>query len=273
MKIISLFLSVVVLASCASGKEKSYVGSTPAHPVIKSFLGIPLSDSIDFIKWKVVIRDDKYSLHCQFGIGKPNTDGFMNDGKTIELDGKLSKEKNYYFLQNGNRTLNLLALNGDLLHFLNNDNSLLVGNGGWSYTINAEKPLNTAQINILSTQSLLRDSVAFEGRTPCHNFAGVHPSTNCIKMKWLVILYANPKANEPTTYHLNGTYNRQGGKRGTWKTVTGKDGRVIYQLNVEEENESIHLLKLSEDILVFTDKEGKLLVGDKNFSYTLSRRW
>jgi hypothetical protein len=273
MKIISLFLSIVVLASCASGKETLYVGSTPAHPVIKSFLGIPISDSIDFIKWKVVIKDDKYSLHCQFGIGKPNTDGFMNDGKTIELKGRLRKEKNYYFLQNGNRTLKLFALNGDLLHFLSNDNSLLVGNGGWSYTINADKPSNTDQINIVSKQTTLTDSAAFEGRTPCTGFTEIHPGPNCIKLKWFVVLYANPATNEPTTYHLNGTYNRQGGKTGIWKIITGKDGRMIYQLMLEKKNESIYFLKLTKDILVFTDKEGKLLVGDKNFSYTLNRRW
>jgi hypothetical protein len=273
MKIAILFLSVVALASCASGKEKLYVGSTPAHPVIRSFLGIPLSDSIDFIKWRLVTKDNQYSLHCQFGIGKPNTDGFMNDGQTIDLNGNLRKEKSYYFLQNGIKTLKVLVLNEDLLHFLNNDSSLLVGNGGWSYTINADKPSNTNQINIVAKRTVHRDSVAFEGRTPCTDWGGRHPSPNCIKMKWLVVFYANPKTNEPTTYHLNGTYNRQGGTRGMWKMITGKDGRIIYQLIVEKENESMYLLKLSEDILVFTDKQGKLLVGDKNFSYTLNRRW
>jgi hypothetical protein len=273
MKMASLLPSIILLVSCASAKEKLYVGSTPAHAVIRSFLGISLSDSIDFIKWRLTAKDDQYSLHCQFGIGKPNTDGFINDGKTIDLSGELRKENNYYFIQNGHRTLKLLALNDNLLHFLNNDNSLLVGNGGWSYTINADNPSPTDRVNIVSKQTSLRDSAAFEGRTPCTNFPGTHPSPNCVKMKWLVVLYANSKTNEPTTYHLNGNYKRQGGIKGTWKTITGKGGRMIYQLMVEKENESIYLLKLSEDILVFTDNQGKLLVGDKNFSYTLNKRW
>jgi len=42
---------------------------------------------------------------------------------------------------------------------------------------------------------------------------------------------------------------------------------------LEKPNESIYLLKLNENILGFADQQGKLLVGDKNFSYTLSKRW
>jgi hypothetical protein len=272
MKIISSFLLILV-ALWSNGKEMMYVGSTPAHIVIRSFLGIPLSDSVDFIKWKFIIQDNRYTLQCQFGIGKPNTDGFINDGKKIELAGELRKEKNYYYLQNGNKTLKLLELNTNLLHLLNEDNSLLVGNGGWSYTLSIDKPLNTDQINITPKQTTLKDSFAFEGRTPCREFAVIHPGPNCIKLKWYIVLYADTKTNKPTTYHLNGNYRREGGKRGPWRIITGKDGRIIYQLNSDKENDSIYLLKLDDNILVFTDTEGNLLVGDKNFSFTLNRRW
>ena len=90
MKSVFLVFLVILLASCANGKEKIYIGSTPATNIdVRSFLGIPFADSIDFIKWKVTLTDNRYSLQCQFGISKPNTDGFINDGIKIQLKGAL----------------------------------------------------------------------------------------------------------------------------------------------------------------------------------------
>ncbi|MBD0333261.1 MAG: hypothetical protein ICV66_11455 [Chitinophagaceae bacterium] len=268
------FIALLLLfALCANSKERIFIGSTPAHAIVRSFLGIPLADSIDFIRWKVVVQDNKYHLQCNYGIGKPNTDGFINGGKNVELHGKLTKEKNYYHLQNGNKRFSMLEFNPSLLHLLNNDKSLLVGNGGWSYTLNNSNSASTRQINIHAVQTAPKDSMAFEGRTPCHDFPEAHPATECIKMKWYIVLYADPKTQQPTTYHLNGTYNRQGGKRGNWKITKGSDGRIIYQLYSDKENAYINLLKLDENILVFVDEQEKLLVGDRNFSFTLNRRW
>ena len=88
MKIIPLFLSTLIIVSCASGKENKkeniYTGSTPADAIVRSFLGIPLTDSIDFIRWKLILQDNRYQLQCNYGISKPNTDGFINGGKKIE---------------------------------------------------------------------------------------------------------------------------------------------------------------------------------------------
>jgi hypothetical protein len=77
------------------------------------------------------LQDNKYSLQCNYGIGKNNTNGFINGGTWVKLNGRLEKEKNHYHLKNGNRTLQILELNSNLLHLLNKDKSLLVGNGGW----------------------------------------------------------------------------------------------------------------------------------------------
>jgi hypothetical protein len=44
-------------------------------------------------------------------------------------------------------------------------------------------------------------------------------------------------------------------------------------LNDENGNGFLYLLKLDEHILVFIDAQGKLLVGDEDFSYTLNNRW
>ena len=268
MRIIAIFLSLFYMTSCASGKEKSYTGSTPAAPVIKSFLGIPLSDSIDFIRWKLILRDDQYQLQCNYGIGKPNTNGFINGGVNIEVSGGVKKEKNYYHLQNGNRILKIVELNADLLHLLNSDNSLLVGNGGWSYTLNNMAPSVTDHINIVASSTVIRDSIAFEARTPCNVPGVIAPGRECYKLKWYVILYNDG------TYRIPGSpWYREGGRKGTWKITKGKEDRISYQLKVDKENIVLYLLKLDENILVFTDAEGKLLTGNEDFSYTMNRRW
>ena len=274
MKIIFTFLSILLIVSCAKGKERTYTGSTPAASVIKLFLGIPLPDSVDFIRWKLILRDDQYQLQCNYGIGKPNTNGFINGGKRIGFNGELRKEKKYYQLQNGNKTLKAAELNTDLLHLLDADNNLLVGNGGWSYTLNNSTPLRSDQINITAPQTVLKDSMAFEGRTPC-NVPGIIPvGMSCYKLKWYIVLYANAEKNEPGTYKVFGTpWRKEGGRKGNWKVIAGENGRIIYQLNDDGGNGFLYLLKMDENILVFTDAEGKLLVGNEDFSYTMNSRW
>ena len=180
MRTITIFLSLVILTSCgATGKERSYTGSTPVGPVIRSFLGIPLSDSIDFIRWQLFIRDDQYHLHANYGIGKPNTNGFMNDGVKMELSGAIKRDKNYYSLQNGEKALKLVELNEDLLHILDTDNNMLVGGGGWSYTLNNMMPSVSDKVSMNAPAGSLKDSMAFLGRTPCKVPGLFPPAREC----------------------------------------------------------------------------------------------
>jgi hypothetical protein len=274
MKIIATLLSITFFVSCASSKETNYTASTPAAPIVRAFLGISTADSIDFIRWKLSIADNKYSLECNYGIGKPNTNGFYNGGKKIVFSGIVKKDNNNYILQTGTQILKLAELNVNLLHILNYDNTLLRGGSGWSYALNNMAPSTTDHVNIITKQTVLKDSIAFEGRTPCGVPGIIAPGKECYKLKWYLVLYSNKK-NEPTTYRILGTpYRRdEGGKKGNWKVITGKDGRIIYQLNDEKENPFIYLLKLDEGVLIFTDANGNLLVGDLDFSYTLNRRF
>jgi len=274
MKLITTFLSIVFFVSCANSKETNYTASTPASPIVRSFLGISLIDSIDFIRWKLALTDLKYTLECNYGIGKPNTNGFINEGKKVMLSGRVQREGNNYILQNGNAILKLAELNANLLHILNNDNSLLIGNSGWSYAINSITPTLDDQSKRAAKQVLIRDSMTFEGRTPCGVPGIIAPGKECYKLKWLVVLYGNAAKNEPSTYKLFGTpYRVEGGRRGNWKINTGRDGRIIYQLFDDSGKPFINLLKLDEGVLIFTDAKGNLLVGDPDFSYTLNRRF
>ena len=273
MKFIATFLSIILLVSCASSKETNYTASTPADPLVRTFLGISLTDSIDFIRWKLSLTNKKYSLECSYGIGKPNTNGFYDEKKVI-LNGIVKRENNNYMLENGNHVLKLTELNANLLHILNKDNALLIGGGGWSYALNNIAPTITNQINLTAKQSALKDSVVFQGRTPCEDFSINRSSQSCIKMKWLIVFYANK--NEPTTYLLNRSNTLPldyPGKKGTWKIIAGKDGRIIYELTPDKESIPTYILKLDEGVLIFTDAKGNLLVGNQDFSYTLNRRF
>ena len=275
MKIIPSLLLIILLASCANGKEITYIGSTPAHPVVRSFLGIPSRDSIDFIRWKLVFGKDHYHLKCQYGIGKPNTNGFIDGGKWIELSGILKKDGNYYYLQASDRKLTILELNSNLIHLLDENKNSLIGTGGWAYTLCIEKPSLTDQVNLISKQGALQDSFSFQGRTPCGEFSINRAGPNCIKMKWLLVFYADLRMQKPTTYLLN--HSRANpleypGKTGTWKIITGKDRRIIYELTPDDESTPTYLLKLDDNILAFTDEKGNLLVGNEDFSFTLSRK-
>jgi hypothetical protein len=88
------------------------------------------------------------------------------------------------------------------------------------------------------------------------------------------VLYADPEKNKPGRYKVLGTlWRKEGGRTGNWKIIAGKEGRTIYQLNDEKGNGFLYLLKLDEHILVFTNAQGKLLVGDEDFSYTLNNCW
>jgi len=273
MKNTAIVLCLLLVVACSNGKEKTYTASTPAGNTIKSFLEIPHADSIDFIRWKLTIRDNDYELHCNYGIGKNNTNGFINGGKFVELKGALKRDKNYYGLQNGNKTLYIAELNTDLLHLLDDNKALLVGNGGWSYTLNSLTASFSDVVNLAKLEAQIKDSLDFEGRTPC-KIPGIIPAgMQCYKLKWHIILYADPKTNQPGTYKIFGTTWRQNGpKTGNWKIITGKDGRITYELNDEKGEKLLYLLKLDENIVIFTDADGKLLVGDEDFSYTLNRR-
>ncbi|HET9745369.1 MAG TPA: hypothetical protein VFP97_06650 [Chitinophagaceae bacterium] len=273
MKIIATVITFVLFTSCASSKETNYTGSTPASVPVRIFLGIPTTDSIDFIRWKLSINSARYTLECNYGIGKPNTNGFYDGGKNVSFSGSVKEEKNMYLLQNGNHTLKFAGLNNNLLHIVNEDNTLMIGNGGWSYAINKTDPSPDDQLTLPVKETVIKDSIAFQGRTPC-GVPGVIKSQQCYKLKWYLVLYGDPAKNEPLSFRVLGTgYRLEGGKQGKWEINTTNNGKIIYNLLDENGDALFRLLKLDEGVLIFTDEKGNLLVGDHDFSYTLNRKF
>ena len=272
MKSKILLVSLILFVSCANGKDRNFTASTPAAPVVRNFLGIDLHDSVDFIRWKLTLNDLHFKLECNYGVGKPNTNGFINGGKYIRFGGEVKFEKNYYQLYYNKKVMNIAEINSDLLYLLNEQKQLLVGNGGWSYVLNNEQPVGTSVLNLYSNKSVFPDSMAYEGRTPCRGLDDVRP--DCYKRKWLIVFYTDPKTKRPNSFHMNGMGpQRTGGIRGTWTTQSTKTGAILFELKNGKDNKPLYLLKMDDNILFFTDPTGKLLVGDHDFSYSLNRRW
>ena len=268
MKAIFLFLYILFPVE-KFDKEINYTASTPAGNEVRDFLGISKVDSIDFIRWKLKIIDSKtFNLSCTYGIGKPNTNGFI-DEKKVEQKGTVNLKNDILTLSREGKFLSLLILNDNIIHILNKQGTMMVGNGGWSYTLNSVKQTPTSQINFKWQETGFRDSVSFEGRTPCRGIEELMygtTRTDCYKKKWLVRLYKND--TKSGTYKIGGTVPSKTGK---WKLKQNAGGKIIYSLDLSN-GKTLDLLQTDENIVYIMDPKGGLMVGDHDFSYSLNRR-
>ncbi|MCW3093588.1 MAG: hypothetical protein JWP81_4657 [Ferruginibacter sp.] len=117
----------------------------------------------------------------------------------------------------------------------------------------------------------------FDGRTPCQELAkqlNVKTGSECIKIKWRLILYKDSITGAPTVYNLMGfVYRNENVRRGKWQIMKGTDTNpeaVVYQL-AHQDSSFLLLLEADQNILLFLDRNKKLMVGNKDFSYALSR--
>ena len=275
MRLFSFLLLFVLPSLISCSQETVYTGSTPAGPVAREFLQINTKDSIDFIRWKLVIGKDKYHLDCQYGLCKPNTNGFT-DEKKLQLSGFVEKHNPLIVLNNGKRSMNLFIINENILHLMDKGNRMLSGNGGFSYALNNENPVATSTYNTRTGKTINANMMVFEGRTPCQpiaNILSMGKSANCNKLKWYIIFYRDSITGLPSHYLNGGTgYRKETMAKGKWEIHTLANGKVMYKLFPEKLPYKIYLIKIDENILAFSDPDGKLFIGNEDFSYTLNRR-
>jgi hypothetical protein len=269
MKLPVVFLTLILFASCVNGRERSFTGSTPADNTVRSFLGIAQTDSIDFIRWKLSIDDGHFTVQVNYGIGKPNTNGFINGGKEKGFSGPFIKEKNYFIFQNGNKVLKALELNENLMQLAAPDGKLLTGNAGWSYTLNNVSAKDAKPVNAIFSIEPINDSLVFYGRTLC-KIPGLNPDAQCYKIKWALVLYAGPAAKSGN-YKMRSSVWDHADKSGKWDIVSGENGQVLYRLFNNNGDAFLYLLRLDDNLLMFTDVNGNAPVGNEDFSYVLNR--
>lgn len=266
----ALLILAIFTWSFLPGDEMNFTASTPAGKTVRNFLGINQGDSIDFIRWKLKIVDNKvFEIFCSYGISKANTNGFVNEqhvalkGTVIFNDGKLT-------LSQQHRKLDMLLLNRNIIHLLYSDGTMMVGNAGWSYTLNSTIPVAETAVNVKTKNIAFSDSIVFEGRTPCRGMEELTDNktrAECYKKKWRVSLYKDNPAAVFGTYKI-GTI---GARTGKWKLKEHASGRQVYSLDLNNGN-SLDLYPADENVVYIMDGKGGLMIGNHNFSYSLNRK-
>ena len=323
MKQLKLFFATILLTVCfgmtscsqttAPGHSSVagvFVATTPCDDVSKKLLHIPLENKYDMMKWNLELYQDPgtltpttYRLTCKYGLPKQGSRDFMEGAQTIELKGKWIMDKSFsgntgavvYTLTADNSPVSLSFLRADtnLLHLLDGDRRLMIGNGAWSYTLNRADPvpsttsipitigtIQTTSLPPLSTDSLIVG--VFDGRSPCNNnlleLNGIS-ANGCQIIKYRLTLYQDITTHIPTTFQLQNVYV---GKGDTKYTTTGKwivtkgtqtdPHAIVYQLQPDSgKPQSLSFMKADDNILFRLDKDRNLLAGNDYVSFTLNR--
>jgi hypothetical protein len=129
----------------------------------------------------------------------------------------------------------------------------------------------------------------FVASSPCdgipRSLLSIPATVDCELIKWNLTLYRDPRNQAPTLYKLSYTYGMSkpstvdfinGGtnveKEGKWTILKGPDNRVVYQLNQDTPKTSLSFVKLDDNLLHLLDRQGKLMIGNAAWSYTLNRK-
>jgi hypothetical protein len=202
----------------------------------------------------------------------PNTNGFIANGSTIKCAGLYKVVSAVHTFSHGNRTLKTVAWNNALLHILSADGQPLVGNAGFSYTLNATASESKVVTPNVAAPQIAFDSLLLVGRTPCGMLGAVQAGNPCYKIKWSVALYRGQADRHSGTYAIKGTaWRGEGTRRGTWRLVQVGKRQTIYALQRVFGEMPVYLLAASNNLYLFTGATGNPLVGNGDFSYTLNK--
>jgi hypothetical protein len=254
------------------------------------------------IRWHLTLNQDPktrvpagYQLRCTYSAAVAAAPGATKREHTLERKGtwtigKGTKPNPSAVVYELNEFVALVEIDHNILHVLNPDRSLMVGTGGWSYTLNrvesAEKTGDKSPALAAPSVSYTMSPVAtgssvfgvFEGRSPYQGIARelkIEENAAGIKAKCRVTLYQHPETLAPTTCKVEGTLHRQAGREGKWNIVRGTEtdpNAIVYRLDPTKTEAGLFLLRGDENVLFFLDQNQKPLVGHSDFSYTLNRR-
>ena len=300
-----VLLAPLSLACAVNAAEASpgklygqFIGSTPRGPEMSAALSIPASNDVE-CTWTLDLFEDenhtptRFALKCEYGkydYQKPKSSQ-KREALTKEGKWKLGKSSKVpqlrtIELDNG---VSLCEISKNVLHILSPKRELLVGDGGYSYSLNradaAEKPgdwhLAVAKpdgppYKIAPVSTGANVYGVFEGRTPYKGIADQlkHPwDEGNIKAKWRITLYQDEKTKAPSEYKVEGSLFKPEPRTGKWSLKNGEGDkwpRMILEATATQPE--LVLLVGDENVLFITDKKGEPLVGHAEFSYTMNRR-
>jgi hypothetical protein len=283
-----------VPASAAADRQEpggeTFVGTTPATAELLQFLGAAGANAA-LIEWTLSLQGHgstaRYTVSATIGLTQPNMPGISREKRHVDAGGRWSTAKG----TRSNATADVIVLGNlsfvrlgpSIIHPLNQDRSLMTGNGGWSFSLNrsdrlepfVDPTLAMQQPSVSYTISPVSTGPSvygvFEGRTPCQGVAramGLTVDPSCVKVKWRVTLYQDPEARTPSTYKVEGSLYRDARSEGRWTIARGQPGA----LPVIRLESSATFVQADDDVLLFADRQGDPLVGNASFSYTLDRR-
>ncbi|WP_198034425.1 hypothetical protein [Dyadobacter tibetensis] len=268
--------------------EITLTGSTPGDKSIRKMFSIPTEVKVDFIRWNLRLYDKSaFELEIAYGESKPNTLDFKREDKqSIKGTYLIAKNqgenqfKEIYQLKSDDlaEIISIVKINERLFHILTGQSNLMIGNGGWSYTLNRKAPIEPGEILISSKEPDGRSlQLVYAGRTPCQEFAREHPAMKvgptCFKLKWKLVLNRDPATYLPTTCTLRTIVNN--GLReikGSWTIDKGTHPEaIIIKIQTENLSEPILLLMGDENVLFFLDRNYNLLIGNEDFSFVVNK--
>ena len=260
---------------------------------------LQLPPTADTLRWNLTLEKnsqslapDRYKLQCDAvlspGINERKISTITREGKCVLTKGTKA-DPNAIVIELEN-AFSVVQITKNLLHILERDRSLMIGNAGFSYTLNqleaAEKPgdlaLALSRPSISYTNSPLAHGPSvfgiFGGRTPCIGVArelGFPEDSGCLKIKWRITLFQNPETKTPTTYRLENTLYRGNAREGKWTITKGtaeNPNAVVYSLAASGGKPEFCLLKGDDNVLFPLNHRKEVLIGHADFSYTLNRK-
>ena len=270
----------------------SFEATTPCDEVSKSLLNLPSADKAVMIKWALsLLTPTTYKLIYTYGMDKPNTRDFSEGAITKEQVGKWNKSNYkkmeiYTLTANNGPSLSFLKLNENVLHLLDNNNNLMVGNGAWSYTLNRVNAVKVSSNKANSQkieESVLADSIVFDGRMPCYApllaLSGT-TARGCNLVKCRIILYSDNSTHAPSSLKFYSIHVGTGGSRylstGKWMIIRGTktdENCTIYvlQFNSKKGQQDLMLLKGDDNVLFLLDNEMNCMAGNDYCSFTMNK--
>ncbi|GAB2801353.1 hypothetical protein GCM10027275_54310 [Rhabdobacter roseus] len=153
--VLTLLLALsLVQARRPSPEPTRFVATSPCDGLPRTMLGIPAATDCEMIRWELALHRDPrhqqptfYQLQYTYGLSQPSTTGFTSTQAKGQKEGKWvtqkdAKNREIYRLAESTPTearLAFVKLNDQLLHLLDPQGKLMIGHGGWSYTLNRKK--------------------------------------------------------------------------------------------------------------------------------------
>jgi hypothetical protein len=144
----------ITSAQAPASVKEEFVGSTPCDPVARQFLGgLATNAPCHYIAWDVTLFKSekpsdphKYAVTATYWLPGKNDTNQLEQGATVKVEGtweiargtKSNPNALVYRLHSKNaaKPVSLAQIGQHLLHFMNEEKTLRIGNAGWSYTLN-----------------------------------------------------------------------------------------------------------------------------------------